>query len=126
MVTASRPALWVLAQRASWLRLLPIRASSRVRACSTSTRAAVQVRDAAEGAPDEGERAAGPPLWLWLARLTSSAGCAAEREPGGFAVWEAAWASPRGAIHAPGWGLKGEPLISPNVQHWVGWLSNHL
>ena len=23
-------------------------------------------------------------------------------------------------------GLRGEPLISPNVQHWVGWLRTHL
>ena len=43
-VTASSADLWVLAHRASWLRLLPIRANSRVRSRSRSARRAVQVR----------------------------------------------------------------------------------
>ena len=42
--TASAPCLKVLAQRASWFRLFPMRASSRVRSRSTEAAAAVQVR----------------------------------------------------------------------------------
>ena len=40
----ARSSSWVLAQRAIWLRLLPMRASSRVRSRSTSACATVQVR----------------------------------------------------------------------------------
>ena len=41
--TASAPPLWVLAQRAIWFRLLPIRANSTARARSTSACATAQV-----------------------------------------------------------------------------------
>ena len=42
--TASMASLWVFAQRAIWLRLLPTRATCRVRSRSTSACATVQVR----------------------------------------------------------------------------------
>jgi len=42
--TASHAEAWVLAQRAIWFRLLPTRATWRVRARSTSAAAAVHVR----------------------------------------------------------------------------------
>ena len=58
--TASMGAALVFAQRAIWFRLLPMRAICRVRSRSTSAAAAVQVRGARHGLPQQvGERDAG-------------------------------------------------------------------
>ena len=129
--TASATVLWVLAQRAIWFRLLPMRATCRVRSRSTAAAGAVHVRVhtmACRSSADSDTPAAA------AYQLASSAGdtravtmpvrrSAVSAPAGGFGGGPPANST---GARASGGSKGGRSAPSPerNVQHCVGWLKH--
>ena len=128
--TASAPPLWVFAQRASWFRLFPIRASSRVRSRSTAAAAAVQVRVRAMARRSSSD--SDTPAARALQRHSASSAADTRTVAVASRAIEVS-VTGEGGRGRGDWGARGElprvggskgpePLASPNVLHWVGWL----